>query len=214
MALAQGMTSLRTIALLSSLSLVLGGLALGCGASAPPPTSGGQAASGPEKTGGSSPGSSGPSPDATKPDEDQQTRGVGDGAKGDAEGDKKEAIADKGSPPPPPAQASATSTPLAGRLTQQEIADILSKNAAYFNDCYTIGAGKGQEFRGTVTVKATLGPSGNVTDAQVIKTTAKNAKVDACVVTAFKKIKFPAPSSGGTSVITFPMEFQGVEQVK
>jgi TonB family protein len=110
--------------------------------------------------------------------------------------------------------ASAASTPLSGKLSQQDIAEILSRNAAYFNDCYTIGAGKGQEFRGTVTVKATLGPSGSVSEAQVLKSTAKNAKVDACVVTAFKKIKFPPPKDGGTSVITFPMEFQGVEQVK
>jgi TonB family protein len=113
-----------------------------------------------------------------------------------------------------PEQATASSAPLSGRLTQQEIAKILSSNAAYFNDCYTIGAGKGQEFTGTVTVKATIGPSGNVTDAQVIKSTAKNAKVDTCVVTAFKKIKFPVPKDGATSVITFPMEFQGVEQVR
>ena len=68
--------------------------------------------------------------------------------------------------------------------------------------------------RGTVTVKATIGPSGAVTVAQVIKSTAQNAKVDTCVVDAFKKIKFPPPKDGGTSVITFPMEFQGVEQVK
>jgi TonB family protein len=115
-----------------------------------------------------------------------------------------------------PAQAvvDSGSTALGGRLTQQDIADILSKNAGLFNDCYTIGAGKSQSFTGVVTVKATLGPSGNVTVAEVVKSTAKNQKVDTCVVQAFKKIKFPAPRDGGTSVITFPMEFNGVEQIK
>jgi hypothetical protein len=34
------------------------------------------------------------------------------------------------------------------------------------------------------------------------------------VVEAFKKIQFPAPKDGATSVITFPMEFGGAEEIK
>jgi hypothetical protein len=34
------------------------------------------------------------------------------------------------------------------------------------------------------------------------------------VADAFRKIKFPAPANGATSVITFPIEFEGVEMVK
>jgi TonB family protein len=192
-----------------------------CGG-APPPNTGANA------TSGSKPGDSSASSDTKKPDttaDSDPSEGADTGTppdkktevttRGPGGGSDRDKDTGEGSPPPPPQAASVVSTtPLSGRLTQQEIADILSKNAAYFNDCYTIGAGKGQEFRGTVTVKATIGPSGSVTVAEVIKSTAKNAKVDACVVTAFKKIKFPAPKDGGTSVITFPMEFQGVEQVR
>lgn len=204
------------MALVSSLLLALG--AAGCGG-APPPS-----------------GTAGPN---GSKEMEPGPRGDGATATGGLSDDKKageEQAADKGgtrgpgaSPPPPnpitspgepdnktPHQAAVVdsgSAPLAGRLTQQEIGEILSKNAALFNDCYTIGAGKSQSFTGVVTVKATLGPSGSVTDAQVIKSTAKNQKVDTCVVQAFKKIKFPPPKDGGTSVITFPMEFEGVEQV-
>ena len=53
-----------------------------------------------------------------------------------------------------------------------------------------------------------------VNDTKVIGSNAKNAKVDACVADAFKKIKFPVPKNSATSTITFPMEFQGVEEVK
>lgn len=201
----------------SLLSLPLLFALAGCGAAPPPNTGDGAVA--PEKAGdpggpsGAARGDEGPGatdptdgPKVEGPDKAITSRGVEKGAQegGDA----------SPPPPPPPQGASVTTTPLSGKLTQQEIADILSKNAAYFNDCYTIGAGKGREFRGTVTVKATIGPSGAVTVAQVIKSTAQNAKVDTCVVDAFKKIKFPPPKDGGTSVITFPMEFQGVEQVK
>jgi TonB family protein len=67
---------------------------------------------------------------------------------------------------------------------------------------------------GKVTLKVTLGPTGNVNEALVAKSTAKNPKVDQCVVDGFKKIKFPAPKAGATSVFTFPMEFGGAVEVK
>jgi TonB family protein len=105
--------------------------------------------------------------------------------------------------------------PLAGKLTQDDIRRILEKNGDVFGDCYTLGAGsKLKDFKGVVTVKATIGPSGAVNQAEVTKSTTKNTKVDACVREAFKKIKFPRPHDGGTSVITFPIAFNGVEQVQ
>ena len=193
-------------------------IALAACGGAPPPNPEAPEGAPPEKSGGSSAGSdaskdgdgAGAPDDGTGSSDKKEvtSRGPGGASEGGGDGSSNP------SPPPPKQAAVVSTTPLQGKLTQQEIGDILSRNAAYFNDCYTIGAGKGQEFRGTVTVKATIGPSGSVTVADVIKSTAKNAKVDACVVTAFKKIKFPAPKDGGTSVITFPMEFQGVEQVK
>lgn len=211
------MIRMRTIALVSSLLLALA--ASGCGAAAPPPT------------GAASPDS---------PEKEARARGDGATRPGGGSVDMKEAQGGAGeetrapgAPPPPPRDPvavpgdpgkgkapnqavvdSSSASLTGGRLTQQEIGDILTKNAALFNDCYTIGAGKTQSFTGVVTVRATVGPSGNVTDAQVVKSTAKNPKVDTCVVQAFKNIKFPPPKDAGTSVITFPMEFNGVEQVK
>jgi TonB family protein len=111
--------------------------------------------------------------------------------------------------------AAAVSEPLTGgQLTQAQIRDVVEKNGELFDQCYLLGAGKSRDFVATVTVKATLGPSGTVTVAEVIKSTAKNKKVDTCVADAFKKIQFPAPKGAATSVITFPMEFQGTEEVR
>lgn len=108
-----------------------------------------------------------------------------------------------------------SSTPLGnGRLTQPQIAKILEKGGDVFGDCYTLGAGgPNKDFRATVTVKATIGPTGNVNAVEVTKSTANNPKVDACVAQSFKKVKFPAPSDGATSVITFPITFNGIEAV-
>ena len=119
-----------------------------------------------------------------------------------------------GSEPAAPRAASVNETLGGGTLTQQEIRAEVVKHVELFDQCYLIGAGKSRDFVATVTVKATLGPSGSVTASEVIKSTAKNKKVDACVAEAFKKIKFPAPKGAATSVITFPMEFEATEEVR
>jgi TonB family protein len=117
-------------------------------------------------------------------------------------------------PQPAPQAATVDSSKLGGELTQNEIKAIVEKNGEYFNDCYTLGAGKSQQFVAKVTLKVTLGPTGNVNEAKVQNSTAKNAKVDQCVVDGFKKIKFPAPRAGATGVFTFPMEFKGAMEVQ
>ena len=71
-----------------------------------------------------------------------------------------------------------------------------------------------EQFIAKVTVKATVGPKGNVVEAQVVKSTAKNKKVDACVIEAFKKIKFPPPKDSAASMVTFPIEFNGAAEIK
>ncbi len=108
-----------------------------------------------------------------------------------------------------------SSTPLGnGRLTQSQIAQILEKGGDVFGECYTLGAGgANKDFRATVTVKATIGPAGTVNAVEVTRSTANNPKVDACVAQAFKRVKFPAPSDGAMSVITFPITFNGIEAV-
>ncbi|WP_169796742.1 AgmX/PglI C-terminal domain-containing protein [Chondromyces crocatus] len=101
-----------------------------------------------------------------------------------------------------------------GTLTQDEIRRVVTERPELFDACYLIGAGKSRDFIATVTVRATLGPSGKVTVADVVRSTAKNKKVDTCVADAFKQLKFPSPRGATTSVITFPMEFQGAELVQ
>ena len=130
------------------------------------------------------------------------------------EAKKEPEKASEGSKPGNVGSAAVDEKPLGGRLTQDDIRHIVEKNGDLFNDCYTIGAGKGQQFAGKVTLKVTLGPTGNVNEAQVASSTTKNAKVDRCVVDGFKKIKFPTPKDGATTVFTFPMEFKGAVEVQ
>lgn len=189
---------------LTAMVFVLLGAA-GCGSSAPPdPATPGSGVSS-EALGGSEP-----------------SVGSAAGSTDDKEGKSAElpAVPSPTAAPAPdktgatPQNAAVDGKALTGSLSKAEIRNIVTKHAELFDECYSIGAGKSMQFVATVTIKATIGPSGVVNETKVLGSNAKNAKVDQCVADAFKKIKFPVPSNGATSVITFPMEFQGAEQVK
>lgn len=104
-------------------------------------------------------------------------------------------------------------TALVGSLSNAEIQKAINDNIKLFDACYTLGADKQGKLEGTVTVKATVGPLGNVKEATVQKSTMKNSKVDTCVADAFKKVKFPQPK-GGVAIITYPMTFGGEVVIK
>jgi TonB family protein len=100
-----------------------------------------------------------------------------------------------------------------GSLSNAEIQKAINDNIKAFDACYTLGADKQGKLEGTVTVKATVGPLGNVKAAELVKSTIKNTKVNDCVVDAFKKVTFPHPK-GGVAIITYPMTFGGEVVVK
>jgi TonB family protein len=202
--------SYRSIALVSCLFLVA------CGGAPPPAAEAARAPADPAGTGAAAAASSSPG------------EGMPMLRQGAPPADDGHAVTT--SPPPPPHGSTTatgkgkeervgqavvdTSEPISGKLTTADIGRILEKNGDVFGECYTLGAGgKTKDFKGVVTVKATIGPSGAVNQVDVTKSTANNVKVDACVREAFKKIKFPRPHDGATSVITFPISFNGVEQI-
>ncbi|WP_437575103.1 TonB family protein [Sorangium sp. So ce887] len=109
-----------------------------------------------------------------------------------------------------PGAATATGT-LGGNISEAQVRDVVEKYGQQFDECYKIGVKSSPKFVGKVTVKATIGPSGKVNKADVVRSTAKNQQVDRCVADAFEKMEFPPPQGGMTTVITFPIEFSGVE---
>ena len=198
--------SYRTIALASCLFVGAGGSAPPPAADAPHSPSEAASANARAEVGASDKPESGPATVGSPPPllQGAAPSGSSSAEKGGKDGGKSVGSAVVAAP-----------EPLSGKLTQAEIARILESNGDVFGDCYTLGAGgKTKDFRGIVTVKATIGPSGVVNQVDVTQSTAKNPKVDACVREAFKKIKFPHPRDGATSVITFPISFNGVEQIQ
>ncbi|WP_437764979.1 AgmX/PglI C-terminal domain-containing protein [Sorangium sp. So ce281] len=112
-----------------------------------------------------------------------------------------------------PGAATATGT-LGGNISESQVRDVVEKHGELFDECYKIGVKSSPKFTGKVTVKATIGPTGRVNRADVVRSTAKNQQVDRCVADAFEKMQFPSPQGGVTTVITFPIEFSGVELVQ
>jgi TonB family protein len=112
-----------------------------------------------------------------------------------------------------PGAATATGT-LGGNISESQVRDVVEKHGELFDECYKIGVKSSPKFTGKVTVKATIGPTGRVNRADVVRSTAKNQQVDRCVADTFEKMQFPSPQGGVTTVITFPIEFSGVELVQ
>ncbi len=172
-------------------------LVVGCGSASPlaaspdqPPTAGNGAVAAP---------SAEPSPLAA-------------GAVPAADANKKAGEA-SASGPPAPGRAVASDAPILSKITQDDILALVNKNMDIFNRCYALGAGTSKSYRAKVTVKATVSPTGTVTVVEVINSTAKNPKVDACVSDGFKKLTFERPKGSGATVFTFPLSFDGIVQV-
>ena len=184
---------------LALVSAALGCAALGCGA-APPPA----AATSPEPT-------MAPSATATEGRSDAATKPAAAAAEAPRpQGDSGPAP----SSPAPGRAGVATDAPIVTTITQNDVLALVQKNAESFNRCYTLGAGASKSYRAKVTVKATVGPTGVVNGVEVTSSTSKNPRVDACVVDAFKKLTFARPKGSGTTTFTFPLSFDGLEQVQ
>ena len=193
----------RSLALLAPAALGLSLLAMGCGA-APPPVAPNEAAAAPPPA---APNLAAPPPPA-----------LGDAGGAVKEAEKKPEVPriqsdDKARHDPMVVgKASAPNDGhLMNGLSQAEILAAVQDGSALFDKCYDLG---GKDLAGSVKLKATIGPTGVVNVAEVVTSNVKNAKVDACVLESFKKVKFPPPHGGGTAVITFPMTFTGREQVR
>lgn len=156
-------------------------------------------AAGPSSAAGDAPSPDAPAPAEPQPAAQEQTAGA---SKMSARGWSAR-----------PGAATATGT-LAGSITETDIRDVVEKHGELFDACYQVGLKSSPQFVAKVTVKVTIGPSGRVNRADVVRSTAKNPQVDACVADAFERMLFPPPKGGVTTVVTFPIEFSGLELVQ
>lgn len=85
-------------------------------------------------------------------------------------------------------------------------ASVVAGMAAGFRRCYNRALLADPTVRGTIRVKATLGPSGEVLGASASSSTPLSAVLMGCVRACVASAQF-APPDGGAATIAFPITF-------
>jgi len=84
-----------------------------------------------------------------------------------------------------------------------------SKNQLKF--CYEKELVKDPELATKISVRFTIGKAGMVTAAAVTSATPSAPGLEACVIGAVKKMRFPAPADGGEVIVNYPFNFSPPE---
>jgi hypothetical protein len=114
-------------------------------------------------------------------------------------------------PPPPPPAAPFGSVPsemqVLGSLDRELVQKVITKNRGQTRYCYESQLVQHPNLRCKVAVKFVIAPSGAVSTAAVVGSTAGNPQLEACLVGRVKTWVFPMPRGGGIVIVTYPFDF-------
>ncbi|MCC6993074.1 MAG: AgmX/PglI C-terminal domain-containing protein [Deltaproteobacteria bacterium] len=103
----------------------------------------------------------------------------------------------------PPKGSTSTSGAVSPELIRKAMAT--AKNQLKF--CYERELVKDPKLATKLSVRFTIGKAGTVTAAAVTSATPSAPGLEACVIAAIKKMRFPAPAGGGDVVVNYPLSF-------
>jgi serine/threonine-protein kinase len=106
------------------------------------------------------------------------------------------------------AAAPAAPTVAPGTVTPREVGATVRAHAAEVQGCFDRARMNSPELRGRVVVRAGVDPTGRVTGASVGSTTANDTRLESCLVGAFNRWTFPAPSGGVAGTVTYTFIFE------
>lgn len=140
--------------------------------------------------------------------------GIGEGGAGRGEGIGLGSIGSLGAGPSRLGEPTKPSAPritvgalqVNGRLPPEVIQRIVRQNFGRFRMCYEAARNKLPQLAGSVNVAFTISPTGEVTNTRLAPSTLPSAETQACVLTSFKGLSFPAPEGGSVSVL-LPVHF-------
>ncbi|MBX7082841.1 MAG: TonB family protein [Nannocystaceae bacterium] len=94
---------------------------------------------------------------------------------------------------------------IVGDIDRNVIRQVVRKHIGEIRECYNEGLLRKPELRGRVSVSFVIDGRGDASDATLVDSTLGDATVEACIVRAVDRWKFPAPPPGaGTVKITYP----------
>ena len=83
----------------------------------------------------------------------------------------------------------------------------MSRGKQYL-DCYERQLKVKNDLKGEIVMKIHISNQGEVLKSVVHKSTMNNSEVERCIADNFKELRFLAPKSGKTLIITYPLRFK------
>jgi TonB family protein len=111
-------------------------------------------------------------------------------------------------------EAEAVSKPGAAKQEETRTTPVIQKivleNRKPVRDCYEKAKKELPDLKGTMTIKFTLDPDGNVKKAElnIERSDVKAPTVVDCAIAVIKKIKFPPSSRGMDTTVNYPFDFK------
>ncbi|MBN2359558.1 MAG: TonB family protein [Deltaproteobacteria bacterium] len=95
-----------------------------------------------------------------------------------------------------------------GSLDKQVIRRVIKENSSMIRYCYERISAARQLPAGRVVVKFVIAANGTVAKVEIAETTLNDAEVEACLLRAIRKWRFPKPAGGGVVVVSYPFFFK------
>lgn len=96
----------------------------------------------------------------------------------------------------------------AGSLDKAAIQGVIRQHRDQIRACYEDQLKKHPKLEGKVVVRFSISPSGAVSSAKVVESTASNAALETCIAKRVATWVFPKPGGEGPVVVTYPFTFQ------
>jgi TonB family protein len=97
----------------------------------------------------------------------------------------------------------------AGYVEPKAVTAAVKAHASEARTCFERAVMEHPDLHGRVTVTATLDPSGRIVSASTASSIEGGARLESCLLAAFKNWTFPAPSGGVNGNITYSFSFKG-----
>jgi len=111
-------------------------------------------------------------------------------------------------PPPTPAPALAAPPPLPGTVDPKGVAVVIRAHSGEIQACYERAQMDKADLHGSLTVQASISPTGHVTSTSATSTVEGGARLQSCVLSAFQNWTFPPPAGGVSGTVVKKFVFQ------
>lgn len=109
-------------------------------------------------------------------------------------------------PPSPHTSAIALSAPQSG-IDGALFLRVMDKRKSSFRACYAKALSRDPALKGQLSLRLSIAPSGRVGTVEVVRESAFEAELAACVTRVIRRVEFPALPAGHYAQVEFPLRF-------